>query len=36
ANYRLWKSVGSLLTYSYASYITMRLTLLVLFVFLTV
>ncbi|CAF1619503.1 unnamed protein product [Adineta ricciae] len=36
AKYRLWKSVGSLLTYSYASYITMRSTLLVLLIFLTV
>ncbi|CAF0820564.1 unnamed protein product [Adineta steineri] len=36
AKYRLWKSVGSLLTYSYASYITISLTLFILTIFLTV
>ncbi|CAF0882876.1 unnamed protein product [Rotaria sordida] len=36
AKYRLWKAIGSLVTYGYASYITIELTLIILFVFLTV
>ncbi|CAF1286467.1 unnamed protein product [Rotaria sordida] len=36
AKYRLWKAIGSLVTYGYASYITIELTLIILFSFLTV
>ncbi|CAF0870124.1 unnamed protein product [Rotaria sordida] len=36
AKYRLWKSVGSLISLSYASYITIYLTLILLLVYLTV
>ncbi|UJR32834.1 hypothetical protein I4U23_020296 [Adineta vaga] len=36
AKYRLWKSFGSLLTYSYASYVTIQVTLFILFGILSV
>ncbi|CAF3381768.1 unnamed protein product [Rotaria socialis] len=36
AKYRLWKSVGFVMTYSYSSYITMRLSLILLFVYLSI
>ncbi|CAF1494994.1 unnamed protein product [Adineta ricciae] len=36
AKYRLWKAIGSLVTYSYASYATIEATLFILFSFLTI
>ncbi|CAF0755185.1 unnamed protein product [Adineta ricciae] len=36
AKYRLWKAIGSLITYSYASYATIEVTIFILFSFLTI
>ncbi|CAF3733282.1 unnamed protein product [Rotaria sp. Silwood1] len=36
AKYRLWKSVGFVVTYGYSSYVTIRLSLILLLVYLSV